>query len=44
MLAAQDAGSKKYGVDSTPTFVINDKPHPGEQSYDEFARLVASAV
>ncbi len=44
ILAAQDAGSKKYGIDSTPTFVINEKPHAGEQSYDAFAKLVADAV
>ena len=44
ILAAQDAGAKKYGIDSTPTFVINEKPHAGEQSYDEFAKLVAGAV
>lgn len=44
ILAAQDAGSKKYGVDSTPTFIINEKPHAGEQSYDAFAKLVADAV
>jgi protein-disulfide isomerase len=44
ILAAQDAGSKKYSVDSTPTFVINEKPHAGEQSYDTFAKLVADAA
>ncbi len=44
ILAAQDAGSKKYGVDSTPTFVLNEKPYPGERSYEELSKLVAAAV
>lgn len=43
ILAAQQAGADKYKIDSTPTFVINEAPHAGEQSYDAIAKLVAAA-
>lgn len=43
ILTGQAAAEKKYNVDSTPTFVINGKPYPGERSYDAFAKLVAEA-
>ncbi len=44
ILTAQDAASKKYNVNSTPTFVINEKPFPGERSYEEISQLVAAAA
>jgi protein-disulfide isomerase len=44
ILTEQQAGADKYKVDSTPTFVINDKPHAGEQPYDAIAKLVAAAT
>jgi protein-disulfide isomerase len=43
ILTEQQAGANKYKVDSTPTFVINDTPHPGEQPYETIAQLVAAA-
>ena len=43
ILAEQQSGVDKYKVDSTPTFVINEKPHAGEQPYDAIARFVAAA-
>jgi protein-disulfide isomerase len=44
ILTAQQAGADKYKIDSTPTFVINDKPHAGEQPYEAIAKLVAAAA
>ncbi len=44
ILAEQQMGETKYKVDSTPTFVINEKPHAGEQSYDAIASMVAAAA
>ena len=43
ILAEQQGGVDKYKVDSTPTFVINDKAHAGEQPYDAIAQYVAAA-
>jgi protein-disulfide isomerase len=44
ILAEQQGGVDKYKVDSTPTFVINETPHSGEQSYDAIARYVSAAA
>ncbi len=44
ILAEQQGGVDKYKVDSTPTFVVNEKPHAGEQSYDAIAGYVAAAA
>ncbi len=44
ILAEQKLGEDKYKVDSTPTFVINEKPHAGEQTYDAIAGFVAAAA
>ena len=44
ILAEQQVGQTKYKVDSTPTFVINDKPHAGGQTYDAIASMVAAAA
>jgi protein-disulfide isomerase len=43
ILAAQGEAEQKYHIDSTPTFIINGKPHPGEMTYDQFAALVSAA-
>jgi protein-disulfide isomerase len=44
ILAEQQGGADKYKVDSTPTFVINEKPHAGEQPYEAIASMVAAAA
>jgi protein-disulfide isomerase len=44
ILAEQQGGVDKYQIDSTPTFVINGKPHAGEQPYSAIASLVAAAA
>ena len=44
ILAEQQMGEDKYKVDSTPTFVVADKPHAGEQTYDAIAGFVAAAA
>jgi predicted DsbA family dithiol-disulfide isomerase len=49
LLQAQANDSKAYGIDSTPTFIINgphakDRHESGEKSFDEFARMVAEAA
>ena len=43
ILAEQQAGADRYKVDSTPTFVINETPHAGEQPYEAIAGFVAAA-
>jgi protein-disulfide isomerase len=43
ILAEQKKGEDEYHVDSTPTFIINGKPHPGEMSFDTFSQLIQSA-
>ena len=43
ILNEQQVGVDKYKIDSTPTFVLNEKPHSGEQSYSVIAGLVAAA-
>lgn len=43
ILTVQDAGEKKYSVNSTPTFVMNGKAVPGEMSYDAFLKAVEAA-
>lgn len=42
ILAEQARGEKAYGINSTPTFVIDGKPHVGEMSYSAFAALVGA--
>jgi protein-disulfide isomerase len=42
-IATQMAGfEKQYGIDSTPTFLIGGKTHPGALEYDAFSKLVAA--
>jgi protein-disulfide isomerase len=49
ILTAQDADSKTYKIESTPSFVFNgpnakNRVESGAKPYDEFARLVAAAA
>ncbi len=44
VLSEQSEGEKKYGVNSTPTFVINDKPLPGAVGFDAFQKAVEAAT
>jgi protein-disulfide isomerase len=42
-IAGQMAGfQKQYGIDSTPTFLIGGKTHPGAMDFDAFSKLVAA--
>ncbi|MBS0562582.1 MAG: DsbA family protein [Proteobacteria bacterium] len=43
ILTQQAADQKKYGIDSTPTFLIAGKTHPGAMEFDAFAKLVEAA-
>lgn len=43
ILAGQREAEEKYHVDSTPTFIINGKPHAGDMPYADFAKLIAAA-
>jgi protein-disulfide isomerase len=36
----QKADTEKWGIDSTPSFVINGQTHAGEMSYDAFRKLI----
>jgi len=40
ILAQQAAAGKKYGIDATPSFVINGKMSSGEMSYSDFVKLL----
>jgi len=40
ILEQQQMAQKKWGVDSTPTFVVDGKVFPGEMSYDNFVKLI----
>jgi len=40
ILQEQTMAQKKYGIDSTPSFVIGGKVYPGEMPYDEFVKLL----
>ncbi len=44
ILTDQEEGEKKYGVNSTPTFVMNGKTTSGALSYDDFAKAVDAAT
>ena len=44
ILTEQQVGTDKYKIDSTPTFIVNNGAHAGEQSYDAIARYVAAAA
>jgi protein-disulfide isomerase len=40
VLQARLDGEKQYDIRSTPTFIIGGKSYAGEQSADEFAKLI----
>jgi protein-disulfide isomerase len=44
VLAVQDEGEKKYGINSTPSFIMNGKLTAGAVSYDAFAKAVDAAT
>ncbi|MCQ8278332.1 DsbA family protein [Acetobacteraceae bacterium KSS8] len=43
IIAKQDAASKKYGIDSTPSFLFGSTLFSGEMDYATFAQKVAAA-
>jgi len=43
ILAEQDAGQKRYKIDSTPSFIFGSTLVSGELEYDSFAQKVAAA-
>ncbi|HUN42760.1 MAG TPA: DsbA family protein [Acetobacteraceae bacterium] len=43
ILQQQGDAQKKWGIDSTPSFVINGQKYAGDMSFDAFQKLVASA-
>jgi protein-disulfide isomerase len=43
LLAKQSDAQQKFAIDSTPTFIVNGKAHPGELTFQEFAALTAAA-
>lgn len=44
ILTAQDEGEKKFGVNSTPSFVMNGKLTSGAVTFDGFAKAVDAAA
>lgn len=40
ILQQQSVAQKKFGIDSTPTFVIGGKVYPGEMTYESFVKLL----
>jgi len=44
ILAAQDAASKKFSINSTPSFVIKGVTHAGALPFDRFNQLVTAAL
>jgi protein-disulfide isomerase len=40
ILSARLEGQQKYGVKSTPTFIINGRVYSGNQSIDDFAAII----
>ena len=43
ILARQSEDEKRYGIDATPTFLVNGQKHSGEMGYEEFAKLIPNA-
>ena len=43
ILTAQDAAASKYGINSTPTFRLNDTPLVGAVDYTTFSKAVDAA-
>lgn len=44
ILAKQADGRDKFNVTSTPTFIINGRPVPGNRPYDEFKGILEEAA
>jgi protein-disulfide isomerase len=44
ILTGQEEGEKKFGVNSTPSFVMNGKTTSGAVSYENFAKAVDAAT
>jgi protein-disulfide isomerase len=44
ILQEQDEATKKWQVDSTPSFIINGRKEAGEMSFDTFAKLVSNTT
>jgi protein-disulfide isomerase len=42
IMMRKDEGEKLYGIDSTPSFVINGKMMSGDKDYDSFAKILAA--
>jgi protein-disulfide isomerase len=40
--ARKEDGVQRYGIDSTPSFIIGGKMYSGEMPYDQFAKLLAA--
>jgi len=40
ILQQADAGQKRYGIDATPSFVINGQKHSGDMSFDSLRKLI----
>ena len=43
ILQQQAEDQKKYGIDSTPSFLINGQKYTGDMSYDNFVKLIPDA-
>lgn len=43
ILTSQAADQKKYGIDATPTFLVNGVKHAGEMGYGDFVKLIPNA-
>jgi protein-disulfide isomerase len=39
----QDVASKRWKVNSTPTFIVNDVAHSGQMTFDAFRKLIPEA-
>ena len=40
----RDVGSQKFGVDATPTFFINGKKYPGDQTIEDLTKIFAPFI
>ena len=43
ILSEQQDAQKKYGVDSTPTFVVNNEVQKGHLTFDRLKKLIPGA-
>jgi protein-disulfide isomerase len=43
IMMRKDEGEKQYGIDSTPSFIINGKMVTGEKDYATFAKMLSEA-